>query len=225
MNRLLHVCLIAVTFATVARSQTPALRKGVSVQMAMTRNASPMPDADNEDAWIVTVAADGQLYFGADPMTPDELAEWMKSHPRNREARLYIKADARASFGSVNKVLGLARAMGFETPVLLTAQSEHNPPGTMVAPKGEDVLVDTPPNPSPIVVRISRAENSSELSVNNQEVSAQALQRALKQLIQNNGDRVVVVKAEGTVPFGDFSYVVDVSRSLAATVVVPTAQL
>jgi biopolymer transport protein ExbD len=228
MNRLLLVCLFAITIATIALpapAQTPVLRKGVSVQMPVTRNASSLPEADNSDAWIITVAANGHLYFGADPMTLDELADWMKTHPRNREARLYIKADARASFGSVEQALELARTMAFEAPVLLTKQPEHNPPGTMVPPKGEDVLVDTPTKESSIVVQISRGESSSTLSVNNQEVSPKALKDALMKSIQNGGDRVVVVKTDGTVPFGDFTYVVDVSRSVGASVAVLTAQL
>ena len=46
------------------------MQRGVSVQMAVTSNATSVPDADSNDAWIVTVTADGSLYFGADPMTP-----------------------------------------------------------------------------------------------------------------------------------------------------------
>ena len=40
------------------------LRQGVSVQMARTTNATAYPAADNADAWIVAVTADGRLYFG-----------------------------------------------------------------------------------------------------------------------------------------------------------------
>src|SRR5947209_4309903 len=110
MKCLLSVCLsvLLTTVLHYAGAQSPALRKGVNVQMAVTRNASPMPEADNQDAWIVTVTADSALYFAADPMTLDQLAEWMKSHPRNRDARLYIKADARAPFATIKKVLELA---------------------------------------------------------------------------------------------------------------------
>lgn len=229
MNRMLLVCLIAVTFtitiALPARAQAPALRKGVSVQMASTRNASPMAEADNDDAWVVTVTADGNLYFGAEPMTADQLAEWMKTHPRSREANLYIKADARAAFANVEKVLDIGHAMGFDAPVLLTSQVEPKTPGIMVPPKGLAVSVDAPANANSIVVRIARSQDSSTVSVNNEETSPAALQGTVRGLIQNTTDHVVIVRADGAVPFRDFINVVDICTSVGAKTVVPTPQI
>ena len=51
------------------------LQKGVSVELAVTRNAVAMPDADNEGALIVAVTHSGSVYFGIDPITPAALAE------------------------------------------------------------------------------------------------------------------------------------------------------
>src|SRR5260370_15958459 len=82
-------------------SHAQEMQRGVSVQMPATNNATPVPDADQTDAWVVAVTADGSLYFGADPMTRERLADSMTTHPRNREAKLYIKADTRAPFGPV----------------------------------------------------------------------------------------------------------------------------
>lgn len=226
MKHVLAVCLIALTFAAVvpcASAQSPELRKGISVRMAVTRNASPMPEADAEDAWVVTVAADGRLYFGADPMAPDQLADWMKTHPRNREANLYIKADARASFANVEKVLEIGRAMGFETPVLLTTQAERVAPGTMVSPKGLPVLLEVPPGTSSIVVEIGSGEGSSSLKVNNDEISSDSLPSTLSRLLQNQNPRVVTVKADGRVPFNDFARVIDLCSSIGAKVSLLTA--
>ena len=59
----------------------------------------------------------------------------MKTHPRNREAKLYIKADARAPFTSVEKVIDVGRQALFQTPVLLTSQREPIAAGTVVPPK------------------------------------------------------------------------------------------
>ena len=77
-----YVSLLVVTILAIAweaRTQTPALQKGVSVQMASTTGAAQLADADNPDAWIVTVTANGDLYFGVDPVTPENLLEMMKS--------------------------------------------------------------------------------------------------------------------------------------------------
>ena len=127
MNRILEVCLVAFTLAMnvpSAPAQSPALQKGISVQIAATSNATPMPAADNEDAWIVTIAADGKLYFGADPVDAEDLTNDVKIHPHKRNAKLYIKADARAPFNSVEKVLEIGHNAYFESVVFLTNQNE-----------------------------------------------------------------------------------------------------
>src|ERR1051326_3371878 len=92
------IAILALLFAALgfalAAGQAQQLQKGISVQMAPTRGAAPMPAADNLDAWVVTITADGSFYFGADPMTADEMTDWMKSHPPHREPTLYVKPEA-----------------------------------------------------------------------------------------------------------------------------------
>ena len=50
---------------------TPMLQKGVSVDMAKVNNPVPMPDADKEDALLVSIMRDGKIYFGTDEVTAD----------------------------------------------------------------------------------------------------------------------------------------------------------
>ena len=117
--------LIATLLATTrfaANTTAQHLQQGVSVQLAPTANALPMPAADNEDAWIVAITADGKVYFGVDPVDPASLADVMKSRPRKREQMLYIKADARTPFANVARVLEAGRKVWFDTPILLTSQ-------------------------------------------------------------------------------------------------------
>ena len=52
---------------------TPMLQKGVSVDMAKVNNPMPMPDADKEDSLLVAVMRDGQIFFGTDKVTADQL--------------------------------------------------------------------------------------------------------------------------------------------------------
>lgn len=223
MKCLLSVCLIAL-LATVMHytgAQNPAMRKGVSVQMAVTRNASPMPEADNEDASIVTVAADGRLYFGADPVTQKELVDWMKTHPRNPEARLYIKADARAPFASVERVVEIAGSMQFETPVLLTAQAEYHPPGTIVPPKGEDLSVSSALPSGRIATIVQLLPSGQEtplLKINNDDTSWSELESTLGQHFQKGDDRLVLLRADVGLPFGAVVRALDGCRAAGAKV-------
>src|SRR5689334_12880443 len=101
MKCLLSLCLVTLTLAVAApRWNAPAaqeMRQGVRVQMAESSNAKPEPQADY-DPWLVTVTNNGELYFGIHPVTMEKLIEEMKSRPRDREQKLYIKADARTAY-------------------------------------------------------------------------------------------------------------------------------
>ena len=120
MKCLRHMSLIAGiaagAIAPQAVAQIPPLQKGVSVQMAVTNNATPMPEADSQGAWIVAVTTPGQIYFGTQAVTAEQLSEEMKTHPRNRNAKLYIKADARAPYAGVKKTLQAAKELSLITP-------------------------------------------------------------------------------------------------------------
>jgi len=71
-NRVWSVALLALatTISAAPQSSAQAMQKGISVDLARTSSAVPVPDADNQDALIVTVTDSGGLYFGIDPVTP-----------------------------------------------------------------------------------------------------------------------------------------------------------
>lgn len=219
LARIVVLILSAVLFAPRTGS-SQQLQKGVSVQMAATNNAISMPEADNNDAWVVTVTADGSLYFAAEPMTPEALADWMKIHPRNREARLYIKADARAPFASVKGAFGPARSSNFEDVVLLTSQPGSHAPGTVAPPKGIAVLLGAPASGAAIQIRLSGPAQGSTLTVNDRRLTSPELESTLKGLVHNQA-QIVQVEANGAVPFGDIMRVIDQTRAAGATVALP----
>lgn len=222
MKHVLVVCLMLATITAAAQSQarTPPLRKGVHVQMPVTRTAVQVPEADNEDAWVVTVAADGTLYFGADAMRLDQLAEWIKTHPRNRDAMLYIKADARTVFANVEKVLQLARATGFETPILLTAQNEHTEPGTMTPPEGVDILVGSALPSGMITTGVQLLPSGQEphLLINGDQISGADVESTLRKHFQNGDDKTVLLRADATLPFAEVVHAIDSCRAAGAKV-------
>jgi len=225
MNRILEVCLVAFTLAMnlpLATAQTPALQKGVSVQMAGSSNATPMAAADNSDAWVVTVTADNKLYFGADLVDADGLAKEMMIHPRKREAKLYIKADARAQFSSVEKVMKIGRKAYFESAVFLTNQNEKPALGKMIAPQGFEVFLTAAPS-NAVVIEVRNPDEPS-LRINDQEVAQANLQTALNQSLQNRGDRIVEIKAEGSIPFAQVAQLMDACASVKAKVVIPAGE-
>ena len=76
-TRVWSVALLAVvtTISAAAQSGAQAMQKGISVELARTSSAVPVPDADNQAALIITVTDSGGLYLGIDPVPPEALAE------------------------------------------------------------------------------------------------------------------------------------------------------
>jgi biopolymer transport protein ExbD len=232
MNYLLEVCLVV----TLAAGATPAIgaksqaitaqtmQKGISVELPVTSNAVPIPEADQEDALIVSVTDDGSVYFGVDPISPAALAEKVRDALSNRtERKLYIKADARTPYANVVKVLDAMRTAGVEAPNLLTAQRDSSGPGTLIPPKGLEVLIG-PPLPAgseAIVVQVLNSEHQRPaLRINNEPFQRATLQSRLRQLLQNRSENVVHIQADATLPFAAVVNVIDVCRSTGAKVVV-----
>jgi len=114
---------------------TPMLQKGVSVDLAKVNNPMQMPDADKEDALVVAIMRGGDVFFGRDKIPVDQLTGKVKDRLTGRiDKRVYIRADARAKFGSVVQVVDNVRAAGVDQLGLLTDQKKSGaltpPPAT-----------------------------------------------------------------------------------------------
>src|SRR5438067_363727 len=114
---------------------TPMLQKGVSVDLAKTNNPIDMPDADKEDALLVAVTRDGKVFFGTDQIAPDQLTNKIKDRIAARlDKRVFVRADARAKYGSVVEVVDNVRAAGVDQLGLLTEQRKAGSFATTPAP-------------------------------------------------------------------------------------------
>lgn len=107
---------------------TPMLSKGVSVDMAKSKNAIAMSAADKEDAIMVAVTRDGKVFLspGNAQTTPDQLPQKIKDLLTNRlDKTVYIKSDARARYERVVDVVDNLRAGGVDQLGLLTEQQKR----------------------------------------------------------------------------------------------------
>ncbi len=105
---------------------TPMLQKGQSVNLVKTDNPTPMPDADKEDALLVAITHDGQIYFGSDKVTQEKLTDIVKDRLSNKtDKRVFVKADARARYGLVTDVVDDVRSAGVDELGLLTEQRKQ----------------------------------------------------------------------------------------------------
>jgi biopolymer transport protein ExbD len=230
MNRMLSVCFLIVMLAAgvgtvaiqhatarAASQANLAMQKGISVQMAASNNAAPMPEADNANAWVVTVTADGTIYFGTDQVTADGLTEQMKIHPRNRSARLYVKADAEAPFSKVRQVLRAARADLFDDVVLLTSQPDSARTPATVQPEGLDIWIGAEAGANAVMMQIGSERGSTILKINNEAVVPSELQNHLGQIFDNRADRIVVLKASSQMRYAEVIQAIDACRAAGAS--------
>jgi biopolymer transport protein ExbD len=220
MKCLLSVCLAlfigVAIFVTNGRGQS--LQKGMSVQMATTSHATTMPEADNQNAWIVAVTRDGRIYFGTEQVRGEELTEQMKVRPRNRDASLYLKADAGAPFQSIRQVLRSARDVLFDDVVLLTSQPETSLPGTIVPPKGLEVWIGPEAGSNFVSVQIGSHENSYVLKVNSDVTNPSGLQDKMAKLFDNHPNgRIVIMTIDDAAPYGEVIHAIDACRGAGAS--------
>ena len=150
MNRRLGVCLVSLMLAAIPGAiiaqqprGTVPLQQGVSVQMVVTRNAVAIPNADTQDALVVTLTADGTAYLRADRLPTPALADRLRSIPSTRNDKtLYIKADARVPSARLIEVIDAVQKSGVEGVTLLTTQQDAtDQTNRPVPPKGLQMRV------------------------------------------------------------------------------------
>ena len=110
---------------------TPMLSKGVSVDLVRTRNPIAMDEADAEDALVVAVTRDGQVFLGRTKLEAvGELTQQVSDVVSNRiDKTVYIKCDARSRYERVVEVVNAVRTAGVDQVGLLTEKEEQ---GSMV---------------------------------------------------------------------------------------------
>jgi biopolymer transport protein ExbD len=130
----IEVCVVGSILACVAvaqQSPKPALQKGVSVQMPVAPHAVEVRAADEPNATVVAVTAEGKVFAGNQPTEPDALS-------RLSAETVYVKADARVPFQTVLTVLDALRG---KSVVMLAASPVNVERAKGVPPYGMKVIV------------------------------------------------------------------------------------
>lgn len=106
---------------------TPMLSKGVSVDLVRTRNPVAMDEADAEDALVVAVTRDGQIFLGRTKLNEvEQLTQQVGDVVSNRiDKTVYIKCDARSRYERVVEVVNAVRSAGVDQVGLLTEREEE----------------------------------------------------------------------------------------------------
>ena len=104
---------------------TPMLTKGQTVEMVRSKNAIAMQNADKEDAILVSVTRNGEIFLspGNRRVTVEDLPPRVQDLLTNRlDKTVYIKSDSRAKYQVVEDAVDNLRAAGVDQLGLLTEQ-------------------------------------------------------------------------------------------------------
>ncbi len=122
---------ILISAAGAQEPPKPALRKGISVQMPVASHAVETRAADEPNATVVTVTAEGRVFAGIEPTEPGALGNLSAD-------TVYVKADSRVPFQAVLAVLDALRG---KSVVLLAASPANQERAKPVPPYGITVIV------------------------------------------------------------------------------------
>jgi biopolymer transport protein ExbD len=131
MKPLSSAYFIGVILMVGISAQTPALKKGVAVVMPVASHAVEVRAADGKNARVVAITANGAVFLGAE-------ATELSALSRLSEKTVYVKADARASYQAVLRVLDVLHG---KSVVLISAVHETPLKQGYAAPYGTKLVV------------------------------------------------------------------------------------
>ena len=111
---------------------TPMLQNKVNVELAKVSDPTAMPDADKEDAVVVAVTRDSKVYLGQNQVSMADLGQKVADMLQNKtDKQIFMRADARAQYGTVEDAIDSVRTAGVDQVGLLTERrTDTTPPPT-----------------------------------------------------------------------------------------------
>jgi biopolymer transport protein ExbD/biopolymer transport protein TolR len=100
---------------------TPMLQHKVNVNLAQTKTAVPLPDANHSDSVQVAITRDGKVYLGANQVALASLGQQAQNMLKDKPSKIvYIRADRRAHYGIVMNAIDDLRTAGVDQVAFLT---------------------------------------------------------------------------------------------------------
>ena len=131
MRSTIQAFLVGTILVAWTCAQMPILKRGISVKMPVASHAIETPAADDQNAVVVAITANGKIFAGVEPTESAALSKLS-------EATVYVKADAQAPYQIVLSVLDALRG---KSVVLLSAPPETAGTQRYVPPYGTRLTV------------------------------------------------------------------------------------
>jgi biopolymer transport protein ExbD len=196
--------------------------------MATAEHPIAMPDADKEDAIVVTVLRDGAVFLGSNRIDIGSLSQRVRDSLTNKVGKeAYIRADARANFRAVEDMIDLLRAAGVEGAGLLVgrknADTQQNDPRFQEFSAGLELVVLPPPMlkhyfPKGIPESIDQVQildgsgGIPAYKINQTAVQKAELLPKLTEMYKDRGERTLFIRADDDLDFASVVEVIDIAK-------------
>ncbi|HUG43561.1 MAG TPA: biopolymer transporter ExbD [Acidobacteriota bacterium] len=94
---------------------TPLIQSGVAVNLAQARHAEEAPEAEAEDATIVTITRNREVYVNKTLASEDMVLEMVtEAAARAPDKPLFVRGDVATPYGKIVEIVDVAREAGVE---------------------------------------------------------------------------------------------------------------
>ena len=102
---------------------TPLLQTGITLNLPKARNPLDAPEADSNDAVVISLNRAGQIYRAKTPLTEDQLFDFLRTRFTGSEIQdraIFLRADTALSYGRVVEIVNGSREAGIDRIGLMT---------------------------------------------------------------------------------------------------------
>ena len=106
---------------------TPLLQSGITVNLPKAKNSLDAPEADAHDAVLVALNRDGRIYLAKNPVTENDLIEFLSKRFSGGEINktIFLKADTAVAYGRVVQIVNECRRTGVDRIGLMTEKEKE----------------------------------------------------------------------------------------------------
>jgi biopolymer transport protein ExbD len=102
---------------------TPLLQSGISVNLPKARNPLEAPEADKNDAVVISLNREGTIYRAKTPLSEDQLYSFLNDRFSGSEVQdrtIFLRADTALAYGRVVQIVDGCRTAGVDRIGLMT---------------------------------------------------------------------------------------------------------
>jgi biopolymer transport protein TolR len=198
------------------------------IDMVTAESAYAMVDAGKVDAIVVTVLRNGTVCLGNAPESSSLLTERVRELlPERTGKEAFIRADARARFLTVERVIDSLSAAGIDDVGLLVhsksanaqqnyAEPQQNPTGLELDVLSPSVMREHFPKGIPesmVTVTILHGPSGTPTyKINRIDVQKAELPPKLTEMYRNGAERILFIRGDGDLDFASIVEAIDIAK-------------